>query len=58
MNIRYRVELSETERAELGALLGGGKRAAGPAGRDRLLDPARRASALDAGAVGPVNWFG
>jgi hypothetical protein len=29
MNIRYRVELSEAERAELDAMLGGGKHAVG-----------------------------
>jgi hypothetical protein len=28
MNVRYRVELSQTEREELTAMLGGGKRAA------------------------------
>jgi transposase len=44
MNVRYRVELSQEERAELGALLGGGKHAA------RKLKRAQILLAADAGA--------
>src|ERR1700681_2852847 len=44
MNVRYRVELSQTERAELTALLRGGKRAA------RKLKRAQILLAADAGA--------
>ena len=44
MNVRYRVELSQTERAELTALLSGGKRAA------RKLKRAQILLAADAGA--------
>ena len=44
MNVRYRVELSQTERAELAALLGGGKHAA------RKLKRAQILLAADAGA--------
>ena len=44
MNIRYRVELSEAERLELGALLSGGKHAA------RKLKRAQILLAADAGA--------
>src|SRR3954453_11913929 len=44
MNIRYRVELSEEERAELTALLSGGKHAA------RKLKRAQILLAADAGA--------
>jgi hypothetical protein len=44
MNVRYRVELSETERAELTALLSGGKHAA------RKLKRAQILLAADAGA--------
>jgi hypothetical protein len=47
MNIRYRVDLSEAERAELTALLSGGKYAAGKSSEHRsfwpptLADPKR-----------------
>ena len=44
MNVRYRVELSQTERAELTALLSGGKHAA------RKLKRAQILLAADAGA--------
>jgi transposase len=44
MNVRYRVELSQEERAELGALLSGGKHAA------RKLKRAQILLAVDAGA--------
>jgi transposase len=44
MNVRYRVELSQAERAELGALLSGGKHAA------RKLKRAQILLAVDAGA--------
>src|SRR3954470_3890284 len=44
MNVRYRVELSQTERAELAALLSGGKDAA------RKLKRAQILLAADAGA--------
>jgi transposase len=44
MNVRYRVELSQAERAELGALLSGGKHAA------RKLKRAQILLATDAGA--------
>jgi transposase len=44
MNVRYRVELSQTERAELTALLSGGKQAA------RKLKRAQILLAADAGA--------
>jgi len=44
MNIRYRVELSETERRELTTLLSGGKHAA------RKLKRAQILLAADAGA--------
>ena len=44
MNVRYRVELSQAERAELGALLSGGKHAA------RKLKRAQILLAADAGA--------
>jgi hypothetical protein len=44
MNVRYRVELSQTERGELTALLGGGKHAA------RKLKRAQILLAADAGA--------
>ena len=44
MNLRYRVELSQTERAELTALLSGGKHAA------RKLKRAQVLLAADAGA--------
>ena len=44
MNVRYRVELSQTERAELTAMLGGGKHAA------RKLKRAQILLAADAGA--------
>src|SRR5216117_1300967 len=44
MNVRYRVELSQEERAELGALLSGGKHAA------RKLKRAQVLLAADAGA--------
>ena len=37
MNIRYRVELSEAERAELGTLLSGGKHAARKLKRAQIL---------------------
>ena len=45
MNIRYRVELSEVERGELRAMLGGGKRAA------RKLKRAQILLAADAGVA-------
>ena len=44
MNLRYRIELSQTERAELTALLHGGKQAA------RKLKRAQILLAADAGA--------
>jgi hypothetical protein len=44
MNVRYRVELSQIERAELTALLSGGKHAA------RMLKRAQILLAADAGA--------
>ena len=44
MNVRYRVELSQTDRAQLTALLSGGKRAA------RKLKRAQILLATDAGA--------
>ena len=44
MNVRYRVELSQTERAELTALLSGGRHAA------RKLKRAQILLAADAGA--------
>ena len=44
MNVRYRVELSQTERAELTALVSGGKHAA------RKLKRAQILLAADAGA--------
>ena len=44
MNVRYRVELSQAERDELGALLSGGKHAA------RKLKRAQILLAADAGA--------
>jgi hypothetical protein len=44
MNVRYRVELSQAERAELGMLLSGGKHAA------RKLKRAQILLAADAGA--------
>ena len=44
MNVRYRVELSQTERAELTALLSGGKHAA------RKLKRAQVLLAADGGA--------
>lgn len=37
MNIRYRVELDETERAELTAMLGGGKHAVRKLKRAQIL---------------------
>ena len=37
MNVRYRVELSQAERAELGALLSGGKHAARKLKRAQIL---------------------
>ena len=37
MNVRYRVELSQTERADLTALLSGGKRAARKLKRAQIL---------------------
>jgi len=37
MNVRYRVELSQTERAELTALLSGGKRSARKLKRAQIL---------------------
>jgi hypothetical protein len=37
MNVRFRVELSQTERAELMALLSGGKRAARQLKRAQIL---------------------
>src|SRR5258707_2436737 len=46
MNIRYRVELNQTERDELKALLSGGRHAA------RKLKPAHILLAADAGASG------
>ena len=48
MNVRYRVELSQTERAELTALLSGGKRSA------RKLKRAQILLAADAGASDEV----
>jgi transposase len=46
MNVRYRVELSQTERGELKALLGGGKHAARKLKRAQIL-PAADAGASD-----------
>src|SRR5260370_7993201 len=45
MNVRYRVELSQAERAQLGALLSGGKQAA------RKLKRAQILLAADAGVI-------
>ena len=42
MTIRYRVELSEAERGELQAMLGGGKHAARKVKRAQILAGSRR----------------
>ena len=42
MNVRYRVELSQAEREELTAMLGGGKHAARKLKRDRERQPLYR----------------
>ena len=53
MNVRYRIELSQNERAELTALLSGGKRQRrSPTGRDGLFELTRGPRSLDPGAVG------
>jgi Winged helix-turn helix len=51
MNVRYRVELSQTERAELTALLSGGTHVASSSGR-RYYWPLTRGPAMIARSVG------
>jgi hypothetical protein len=51
MNVRYRVELSEAERSELKALIGGGKAAVRKVKRAQILLAADRLSHLDPRAV-------
>jgi len=50
MNIRYRVELNQTERAELTALVSGGKNAAHKLKRAQIL------LAADGGAATTISW--
>ena len=61
MNVRYRVELSQTERAELTALLSGGKHAARKLKRAQILLAADagasdEAIATGVGASGSTIW--